>query len=73
MTNNKTCYQIILDKSGSMHDCIDSTLSGFNEQIECICDLSKKFPRQEFAVSLTTFNSHISHEAAKLHAEELIN
>lgn len=71
MTNKKTYYQVILDKSGSMHDCIDSTLSGFNEQIECICDLSKKFPRQEFAVSLTTFNGHVSHDIEQIHPAEI--
>ena len=71
MTNKKTYYHDILDKSGSMNDCIDSTISGFNEQIEYICDLSKKFPRQEFVVSLTTFNGHVSHDVKQIHPAEI--
>tara|TARA_B100000579_G_scaffold177310_1_gene144501 strand:+ start:11807 stop:12469 length:663 start_codon:yes stop_codon:yes gene_type:complete len=57
--NKKTYYQIILDKSGSMTDCIDSTINGFNEQMQMIKSLQYKFPDQEIIVSLTTFNQYI--------------
>ena len=59
MKNKKTYYQIILDKSGSMYDCILTTVQGFNEQIQMIKKTSKKFPKQELLVSLTTFNEEI--------------
>ncbi len=59
MKNKKTYYQIILDKSGSMYDCILTTIQGFNEQIQMIKNTSKKFPEQELLVSLTTFNHEI--------------
>lgn len=57
--NRKTYYQIILDKSGSMCDCINSTVNGFNEQMQMIKSLQNKFPDQEVLVSLTTFNHDI--------------
>ena len=57
--NKKTYYQIILDKSGSMSDCIESTVNGFNEQMQMIKSLQTKFPEQEVLVSLTTFNQDI--------------
>ncbi len=57
--NKKTYYQIVLDKSGSMHDCIESTVNGFNEQMQMIKGLQDKFPEQEILVSLTTFNHDV--------------
>jgi len=57
--NKKTYYQIILDKSGSMSDCIESTVNGFNEQMQMIKSLQSKFPEQEVLVSLTTFNQDV--------------
>ena len=59
MKNKKTYYQIILDKSGSMYDCILTTVQGFNEQIQMIKKTSEKFAEQELLVSLTTFNHEI--------------
>ena len=32
MKTQKTIYHILVDKSGSMSDCIDQTINGFNEQ-----------------------------------------
>ena len=55
--NKKTYYQIILDMSSSMGDCLNETINGFNKQMESIEKLQKKHPEQEFLVSLTTFNS----------------
>ena len=57
--NKKMYYQIILDKSGSMSDCIESTVNGFNEQMQMIKSLQSKFPEQEVLVSLTTFNQDV--------------
>tara|TARA_B100000683_G_scaffold107984_1_gene106315 strand:+ start:212 stop:400 length:189 start_codon:yes stop_codon:yes gene_type:complete len=45
--NKKTYYQLILDKSGSMSDCVQSTINGFNEQMQMIRSMKKKFPEQE--------------------------
>lgn len=61
MKNNKTYYLLILDKSGSMQDCVNETISGFNEQLEMIEKMRKKFPEQEFFVSLTTFSDEVNH------------
>jgi hypothetical protein len=55
--NKKTYYQIILDMSASMGDCLNETINGFNKQMESIAQLQEKHPEQEFLVSLTTFNS----------------
>ncbi len=59
MKNKKTYYQIILDRSGSMSDCIDVTISGFNEQLQLIKKMKQKFPEQEFVISLATFNQEV--------------
>ena len=64
--NKKTYYQLILDKSGSMQDSVDTTVSGFNEQMQMIKTLKKKFPEQEFLVSLTTFNQDVSFDIEQL-------
>lgn len=54
-----THYSIILDKSGSMQDCINSTIKSFNEQLDSIKNLKKEFSDQEFSISLTTFNDNV--------------
>jgi hypothetical protein len=51
-----THYLLILDKSGSMQSVRDVTLSGFNENIQTIKSLVKKYPNQKFYVSLVAFN-----------------
>ncbi len=61
MKNKKTYYLLILDRSGSMQDCVKETISGYNEQIQMIRDLQKRFPEQEFRISLTTFNHDVEH------------
>lgn len=53
----KTIYHIILDQSGSMGDCIQSTISGFNEQLQKIEKMALEFPEQKILVGLTRFNS----------------
>lgn len=59
LKNKRTYYQIILDKSGSMNDCIESTINGFNEQMQMIKSLQSRLPNQEILVSLTTFNQDV--------------
>jgi len=74
--NKKTYYQIILDKSGSMNDCVASTINGFNEQMQLIKSMKEKYPDQEFFVSLTTFNKDISFDidiANPDHVKELVS
>ena len=61
MKNNKTYYLLILDKSGSMQDCVNETIGGFNEQLQMIEQMRVKFPEQEFYVSLTTFSDEVKH------------
>ncbi len=59
LKNKKTYYQLILDKSGSMYNCVTSTVNGFNEQMDMVRLMKEKFPEQEFVVSLTTFNDDV--------------
>ena len=59
MTKQKTIYHLILDKSGSMSDCIEQTISGFNEQVNKIRELQQQYPDQELTIGLTTFNSEV--------------
>jgi hypothetical protein len=56
MKQSKTIYHIILDKSGSMQDCIDNTISGFNEQIQHIRKMATTYEDQEITLGLTTFS-----------------
>lgn len=59
MKNKKTLYQFVLDKSGSMSNCAETTIQGFNSQLDTIKQLQKDFPDQEFSLSLTVFNDHV--------------
>lgn len=59
MKNKKTLYHFVLDKSGSMSSCRETTIKGFNSQLETIQELQKEFPEQEFEVSLTLFDDTI--------------
>ena len=61
MQKQKTIYHLIVDKSGSMGDCIDQTISGFNEQISKIREIEQSFPDQEIVIGLTTFNHQVYH------------
>ena len=47
---------IILDESGSMEAIKDSTISGFNELVQTIKGIEKKYPEQKHFISLVTFN-----------------
>ena len=59
MKNKKTLYHFVLDKSGSMYDCIEATISGFNSQMETIKELQSEFPEQKFMASLTIFDNSV--------------
>ena len=62
MKKQKTIYHLVVDKSGSMSDCIPGTIEGFNEQIASIRLLGEEFPEQEMVVGLTTFNGRVEHK-----------
>jgi hypothetical protein len=59
MKNKKTLYHFVLDKSGSMSNCRETTIAGFNAQLETIQQLQQEFPEQEFLVSLTVFDNSV--------------
>jgi len=59
MKKQKTLYHLIVDKSGSMSDCVDQTINGFNEQLDHICALSEKYPEQDITIGLTMFNDRV--------------
>ena len=61
MKNKKTLYHFVLDRSGSMSNCTETTISGFNAQVETIQKLQEELPEQEFEVSLTIFDDVIDH------------
>lgn len=56
MTTDKVYNLIILDESGSMSSIKNATISGFNEVVQTIKGIEKKFPEQEHFISLVTFN-----------------
>lgn len=57
----KTIYHLIVDQSGSMCDCVGTTINGFNEQVQKINQLQREFPEQEITIGLTTFNNLVYH------------
>lgn len=59
MKNKKTLYHFVLDKSGSMSNCRETTILGFNTQLKTIQELQNEFPEQQFEVSLTLFDNTI--------------
>ena len=67
MKTRKTIYHIIVDKSGSMNDCVDSTINGFNEQINSIKSKQLQFADEEMTIGLTTFSHEIKHHYCSLH------
>ncbi len=56
MTTDKIYNLIILDESGSMSSIKNETISGFNEVVQTIKGIEKKFPEQQHFISLVTFN-----------------
>ena len=59
MKQRKTIYHLIVDKSGSMSDCIENTVVGFNEQVKRIKQLELEFLNEEITIGLTTFNHSV--------------
>jgi hypothetical protein len=59
MKTQRTIYHLIVDKSGSMSDCIDATINGFNEQVNRIRSIAMEFPEQDIRIGYTIFNHSI--------------
>lgn len=55
----KTIYHLIVDRSGSMEDCYQETIQGFNDQLDRIRGIQTKFPEQQITVGLTLFNDKV--------------
>jgi len=47
MKTQKTLYHLVVDRSGSMSDCVDATIEDFNAQLARIRGLARKSPDQE--------------------------
>lgn len=62
MKTQKTIYHLIVDRSGSMSDCIENTINGFNEQIQHIRQMEELYPEQEITIGLSMFNSDVVHK-----------
>lgn len=62
MNKQRTVYHLIVDRSGSMSDCIEATINGFNEQLNRINSIAAEFPEQEVRIGLTLFSESIKHE-----------
>jgi hypothetical protein len=61
MKLRKTIYHLIVDKSGSMSDCIENTINGFNEQVERIKINQLEFEGEEITIGLSSFNHEVNH------------
>lgn len=59
MKTQKTLYHLVVDRSGSMSDCVDATIEGFNAQLARIRGLAREFPDQEVSIGLTLFDDHV--------------
>jgi hypothetical protein len=70
MKKQRTIYHLIVDQSGSMGDCIDATINGYNEQLNRIRNMQAEFPEQDIRMGLTMFNTHIDLQAV---AQDLRN
>lgn len=70
MNNKKTLYHFVLDRSGSMRNCIEETLDCFNSQLEVIKSLQKEYPDQEFLTSFTIFNQEIENIFAQIKIDD---
>ncbi len=70
MKNKKTLYHFVLDKSGSMSNCVETTINGFNNQLDTIKQLQKEFPEQEFKASLTIFDNNVETVFSQVGIEE---
>jgi hypothetical protein len=72
MKTRKTIYHLILDKSGSMMDCVDNTINGFNEQVNRIKDKALEFTEEDIIMGLTTFNENVKHLYFQQNPKEMV-
>ena len=72
MKSRKTIYHLIVDKSGSMYDCIENTINGFNVQVKNIKANELEFKDEEITIGLTTFNDHVKHHFFQANPKEVI-
>lgn len=56
MKKEKVIYQFILDESGSMNNCMDAIIKGFNQQLSTIQQIQHEDPLQNNRISLCLFN-----------------
>ena len=70
MKSQRTIYHLIVDRSGSMSDCIDATINGYNEQLNRIRSMQNEFPEQDIRVGLTMFDTTVQMQAV---AQDLLN
>jgi len=63
MQKQRTIYHLIVDRSGSMSDCIDATINGYNEQLNRIRNMQAEYPEQDIRMGLTMFDTHIDMQA----------
>ena len=71
MKTRKTIYHLIVDKSGSMQDCIEATINGFNEQVNRIKHNALEYEEEEITMGLTTFNTYVDHHYFQLNPNEV--
>lgn len=72
MKTRKTIYHLIVDKSGSMMDCVDNTINGFNEQVNKIKDKALEFAEEDITMGLTTFNDNVKHYYFQQNPKEMV-
>jgi hypothetical protein len=73
MKKQKTIYHFVLDQSGSMFDCVESTLSGLESQNKKIKAIAQEFPDQDIRVGLTVFSDEVDIRYADLPVDLLPN
>ena len=69
--NPNTIYHLILDRSGSMSDCVETTINGFNEQVRKVREIACEFPDQNLEMSLTFFNQDVDNVFKNLSPEKV--
>lgn len=72
MKTGKTIYHLIVDKSGSMMDCVDNTINGFNEQVNRVKDKALEFTEEDITMGLTTFNENVKHLYFQQNPKEMV-
>ncbi len=59
---HKTYHLMVLDRSGSMQNVRDVTISGLNEQLQSIRKDEKNHQEQEQVICFVTFSNDVEHE-----------